>query len=112
MEKLLHIITHLSEPEVISRNIEYLILIITLNSFLEVIFPPVPGDAVLILGGSLAGYAGISPFWVIAGAFTGTFSASLLLYKFGLRMERRMLHSHRFSALLDTKTFLKLEKVL
>lgn len=112
MEKLLQIVTHLGEPEFISHNIEYLVIIIILNSFLEVIFPPVPGDAILILGGSLSGYAGINPFWVVAGAFAGTFSASLLLYKFGLGMERKMLHSHRFSALLDTKTFYKLEKTL
>lgn len=112
MEKLIDIFTHLSEPAVISRNIEYLVLIITINCFLEVLFPPVPGDAMLILGGSLAGYAGISPLWVIAGAFTGTFCASVILYKFGLGMERKMLHSHRFSVLLDNKTFLKLEKVL
>lgn len=112
MEKFIYFITHLSEPEVIAANIKYLTVIIFLNSFLEVIFPPVPGDAVLILGGSLSGYAGINPIWVIAGAFTGTFSASLLLYQAGLRMERRLLQSRRFSALLDTRTFLKLEKVL
>jgi membrane-associated protein len=112
MEKLLDLLTHLSQPEVISNNVQYLALIVILYCFVEVFFPPFPGDALLLLSGSLAEYAGVNPFWVIVGAFLGTFSASTLLYSLGRRMERRILHSTRFAALLDTKTFLKLEKVL
>jgi membrane protein DedA with SNARE-associated domain len=112
MNKIIDIWIHLSQPEVISRNIEYLVVIVTFYSFLEVVFPPLPGDALLVLSGSLTGYAGISPLWVIAGAYLGTFTASALLYSFGLRMERRILNSARFAALLDTKTFTRIEKVL
>jgi membrane protein DedA with SNARE-associated domain len=112
MDKIIDILTHLSQPEIISRNIEYLVVIVTVYCFLEVVFPPLPGDALLILSGSLSEFAGISPLWVIAGAFLGTFTASALLYSLGLRMERKILHSRRFAALLDTKTFLKIEKVL
>jgi membrane protein DedA with SNARE-associated domain len=112
MDQLVLILSRLSQPEVISRNIEYLAIIVTCYCFLEVIFPPLPGDTLLILSGSLSGYAGLDPLWVIAGAYLGTFSASALLYGFGLRMERKILHSPRFSALLDTKTFIKLEKIL
>jgi membrane protein DedA with SNARE-associated domain len=112
MDKIIDILAHLSQPEIISRNIEYLVVIVTVYCFLEVVFPPLPGDALLILSGSLSEFAGISPLWVIAGAFLGTFTASALLYSLGLRMERKILHSRRFAALLDTKTFLKIEKVL
>jgi membrane-associated protein len=112
MEKLLDILTQLSKPEVISSNVEYLALIVILYCFVEVFFPPFPGDALLVLSGSLSEYAGVNPFWVIVGAFLGTFSASALLYSLGRRMERRILHSARFAALLDTKTFFRLEKVL
>lgn len=112
MDKIFHILTHLSQPEVISRNIEYLVIIVTFYCFLEVVFPPLPGDALLILSGSLSAYAGISPLWVIAGAYVGAFAASTLLYNLGQRMERRILHSPRFATLLDTKTFIKIEKVL
>jgi membrane protein DedA with SNARE-associated domain len=112
MEKLIDILTHFGKPEIIARYSEYLLFIVFLNSFIEVIFPPVPGDALLILSGSISGYAGLNPVWIVAGAFTGTFGASYLLYSFGFRMERRILHSPRFAGLLDTKTFLKIEKVL
>jgi membrane protein DedA with SNARE-associated domain len=112
MDKFINILTHISQPEVISRNIEYLVIIVTCYCFLEVVFPPLPGDTLLILSGSLSGYAGINPLWVIVGAYLGTFTASAFLYGFGLRMEHKILHSPRFSALLDTKTFVKLEKIL
>jgi membrane protein DedA with SNARE-associated domain len=112
MEKLIAILTHFSDPEFIARYSEYLLFIVFLYSFIEVLFPPIPGDALLILSGSIAGYAGLNPLWLLAGAFAGTFSASYLLYNLGFRMERRILHSPRFSSLLDTKTFLKIEKIL
>jgi membrane protein DedA with SNARE-associated domain len=112
MDKIIDILTHLSQPEVISRNIEYLVIIVTFYCFVEVVFPPLPGDALLILSGSLSEYAGISPLWVIAGAYLGTFTASALLFNLGQRMERRILHSPRFATLLDTKTFQKIEKIL
>jgi membrane protein DedA with SNARE-associated domain len=112
MDKIVDILTHLSQPEAISRNIEYLVIIVTFYCFVEVVFPPLPGDALLILSGTLSGYVGISPLWVIAGAYFGTFTASALLYSLGQRMERRILISPRFATLLDTKTFVKIEKVL
>jgi membrane protein DedA with SNARE-associated domain len=112
MEKIIDILTHLSEPGIIAKYSEYLLLIVFMYSFIEVVFPPIPGDALLILSGSISGYAGLNPFWILASAFAGTFSASYLLYNFGFRMERRILNSPRFSGLLDTKTFLKIEKVL
>jgi membrane protein DedA with SNARE-associated domain len=112
MEKLIDIMTHFSDPEFIARYSEYLLIIVFLYSFIEVVFPPIPGDALLILSGSISEYAGLNPVWILAVAFAGTFSASYLLYNLGFRMERRILHSPRFSSLLDTKSFIKIEKVL
>jgi membrane protein DedA with SNARE-associated domain len=112
MEKLIDILTHFSNPGFIAKYNEYLLIIVFLYSFIEVLFPPIPGDALLILSGSVSGYAGFNPVWLLAVAFAGTFSASYLLYNLGFRMERRILHSPRFSGLLDTKTFLKIEKIL
>jgi membrane protein DedA with SNARE-associated domain len=112
MEKLIDILTHFSDPEFIAKYSEYLLIIVFMYSFIEVVFPPIPGDALLILSGSISGYAGLNPVWILAVAFAGTFSASYLLYNLGFRMERRILHSPRFSSLLDTKSFMKIEKVL
>lgn len=43
-------------------------------------------------------------------AFTGTFSASILLYQFGHKMEGKLLSSSRFGWLLDSKMFLRIER--
>jgi membrane protein DedA with SNARE-associated domain len=112
MDTIINILTQFTRPEFMAHNIEYLVIIVIFYCFLEVIFPPLPGDALLILSGSLSGYTGTNPLWVIAGAFLGTFTASALLYSLGLRMERKILNSPRFATLLDTKTFLKIEKIL
>ncbi len=109
MEKILDFLFHFYEPEFIKRYIEYLLLIVLLASFLEVIFPPIPGDTVLIISGSLAGVAGINPVFIILLASIGSFSASALLYFLGLKLERKMLDSPRFSWFLDSKAFTKIE---
>lgn len=112
MEKILHILSHWSEPEFLTRYSEYLLIIIVIYSFLEVVFPPVPGDTLLILSGSLAGYMDINLVWIVISAFTGSFLGSVVLYKFGLRMEHRMLGSPKYSRILDSGAFTKIEKWL
>lgn len=110
METLQKILAHWAEPEILAQYSEYLIVIIFLYSFLEVVFPPLPGDTLLILSGSITVAAGLNPSIVILSAALGTFCASLLLYNLGAKMERKILHSPRFSPLLDSKTFLKIER--
>jgi membrane protein DedA with SNARE-associated domain len=110
MDTILRLINHLTNPDVLAEYDQYLLLIILVFSFLEVVIPPIPGDTVLVVGSSIAGIAGINPVWIIISSFAGTFTASLFLYNLGNKFERKLLVSAKYSWLLDTKTFLEIEK--
>lgn len=110
MEQLLEMLSHWSDPEFLARYRNYLVLTVFLYSFIEVVFPPLPGDSLLILSGSISGLSGVNPIAIIISATLGTFTSSMLLYLLGAKMEKALLHSSRHSQLLDSKMFHKLEK--
>lgn len=110
METILKLSTQLTNPRVLTEYSRYLLLIILVVSFLEVVVPPIPGDTMLVVGSSIAGIAGINPLWVIICAFAGTFTASLFLYNLGHKLGHRLLVSPKYSWLLDTKTFLEINR--
>lgn len=99
-----------ADPAVLVRYSRYILVIVLVFSFLEVVVPPIPGDTVLIIGSAVAGMADFNPVWVILCAFAGTFSASWLLYGLGVKLEHEILASPRFSWLLDSKTFHQIER--
>lgn len=104
------ILSHWSDPEFLARYQNYLVIIVFLYSFIEVIFPPLPGDSLLILSGSLSGLSGSSPIFIIISATIGTFASSIMLYLLGAKMEKALLQSSKYSHLLDSKMFHRLEK--
>ncbi len=110
MDTIIKLLTHLTNPDVLAEYSQYLLLIILVFCFLEVVVPPIPGDTILVVGSSIAGIAGINPIWIIICAFAGTFTASLLLYNLGNKFEHKLLVSPKYSWLLDTKTFIEIEK--
>ena len=112
MEQLITIISHWSDPVVVTRYDEYLLIVIIVYSFIEVLFPPFPGDGLLIISGSIAGMTNISPVLIIGAAFVGSFTGSWVLYNFGYKMELKLLRSPKFSGLLDSKIFIKVERWL
>lgn len=110
MDQVMDILSHWSDPESLARYRNYLVIIVFLYSFIEVIFPPLPGDSLLVLSGSLSGLSGSSPIAVIISATLGTFASSIMLYLFGTKMEKALLHSSKYSQILDSKMFHRLEK--
>lgn len=100
----------LSDPAFLVRYSQYILLIVLVFSFLEVVVPPIPGDTVLIVGSAIAGMANVNPVWVIMCAFIGTFGASFLLYSLGVKLEHKILASPRYSWLLDSRTFHRIER--
>lgn len=91
------------------ENSEYILLIIMALSFLEVVFPPVPGDTVLIIGSTVAATVGVHPLWSISSAILGTSLASLIMYQLGVKLGEKILTSPRFSWWLNTELFCKIE---
>jgi membrane protein DedA with SNARE-associated domain len=109
MEKLVEIFQHWMEPAVLTQYREYLIGVVLVYSFVEIVFPPLPGDALLILSGSIAGIAGFNPLLIIVSSALGSWLGSWLLYNLGNRMEHRMLASPKFSGFLDSAAFGRVE---
>lgn len=110
MEQFLEMLSHWSDPEFLVRYRNYLVLTVFMYSFLEVFFPPLPGDSLLIISGSISGLYGSNPVAIIVSASLGTFTSSILLYLLGTKMGQALLGSSKYSRLLDTKMLHILEK--
>lgn len=78
-------------------------------SFLEVIFPPIPGIMVLIAAGAAGRAIGIHPIWLIITAAISSFAASHLVYCLGFRLQMQTLAIPKYARLLKTHTFLRIE---
>jgi membrane protein DedA with SNARE-associated domain len=89
---------------------QYLPVFLFIVCFLEVVVPPIPGDTLLILGSSMSAVAGVPLVWLIISAFAGTYAASLVIYKLGSKLGTRILDSPRFAWLLDSATFIKIQR--
>lgn len=64
-----------------------------LSGFLQIAFPPYPGDTVLVFGGALGGLSLVSAGWLaLFGYLSATVLTSLALYEIGYRMTDRIFH--------------------
>lgn len=70
---------------------------------LQVLFPPYPGDTILILEGYLAQIANLNILFVIINAISATFFSSLILYRLGYTKGYSILESKLLNKLFDTK---------
>lgn len=61
------------------------------SGFLQIAFPPYPGDTVLVFGGCLGGLALSTAGWLaLAGYLSATILTSLVLYELGYRLTDRI----------------------
>jgi membrane protein DedA with SNARE-associated domain len=67
----------------ILRDLGYLGL--ALLTFAEVVFPPIPSEAILPLGGYLVGQGELAFAWVLVAATAGSLTGSMLLYELARR---------------------------
>lgn len=71
----------------------YIYLAVALYALIEVIFPPFPGDALVVFAGALAGRRGLPVTGIIIAGVLGTVAASAVAYMVG-RFGRNFLASH------------------
>ncbi|MGF7058731.1 DedA family protein [Brassicibacter mesophilus] len=82
-----------------------------LSQSLQVLFPPYPGDMILILEGYLSGLVGLNTLLIVANAVTATILSSVLLYNIGWVKEEKILHLKIIHYLFETGKIDKLKKL-
>lgn len=96
---------------IVSKNIILSFIFFFVSQSLQVLFPPYPGDMVLILEGYLSQMAGINIIFVITTAITATFLSSVVLYILGKKEEDKILHSKIVKLLFETDKVVKLRNL-
>ena len=82
-----------------------------LSQSLQVLFPPYPGDMILVLEGYLSGLVGLNILLIVANAVTATTLSSILLYNIGRIKEEKILHSKIIHYLFEASKIDKLKKL-
>ncbi|MGO1652598.1 DedA family protein [Senegalia sp. (in: firmicutes)] len=97
--------------DIVSQNVFLSYIFFFISQFLQVLFPPYPGDMVLILEGYLSEIANLNIILVISNAILATSLSSIALYLLGRKEEEKILHSKIINKLFETDKVLKLKKL-
>lgn len=65
-----------------------IVLILSAGAFLENVFPPVPADTFVVVGGLLAARGEVPPGWVLAGIWASNAAGALGIYLTGFHYGR------------------------
>ncbi|MGO1712264.1 MAG: DedA family protein [Senegalia sp. (in: firmicutes)] len=97
--------------DIVSQNVFLSYIFFFISQLLQVLFPPYPGDMVLILEGYLSEIANLNIILVISNAILATSLSSIALYLLGRKEEEKILHSKIINKLFETDKVLKLKKL-
>lgn len=81
-----------------------------INAVLQVIFPPYPGDSVIIFQGYLSSRGILNPALLFMSTFAGTLASSLFLYVISRSFGVRLIEIKFFKKYFHTEKVYKLEK--
>lgn len=93
---------------IVSNNIVLSYLFFFISQSLQILFPPYPGDMVLILEGYLSQIANLNIILVMINAILATSLSSVLLYKIGEKEGEKILDLKIIKLLFETKSVDKL----
>lgn len=65
-----------------------ILLVLSAGAFLENVFPPVPADTFVVVGGLLAARGDVPPGWVLVGIWLSNAAGALAIYLTGFRYGR------------------------
>lgn len=97
--------------EIAINNVILTYVFFFISQALQVIFPPYPGDMILILEGYIIELANFKLVLVTTNAILATFLSSILLYNIGNIKEDRILHSKLINYLFDMKKISKIRNL-
>ncbi len=87
----------------------YWVLIIAfLMTLTENLFPPVPGDSVIIFTGAMASFGNVNVYTLVIVSTAGSLLGFLTMYYLGHKFENAILHSNRFK-FISRKAIFKVE---
>lgn len=98
--------------EVVARAGPWLLPLLGLATFVEYVFPPFPGDTVLLLGALLAVEGEVSPWALMAVTTAGSVAGIIVDYRVGMWLQRRLEHPvrERPRRLVDPETVARMEQ--
>ncbi|EOD01345.1 DedA family protein [Caldisalinibacter kiritimatiensis] len=95
-------IIEFAENLVVNNSIGLMIFFFVSQS-LQILFPPYPGDMVLILEGYLSSLGNLPVILIIINAICATFLSSILLYHIGKKEKEKILESKLIKWLFNVK---------
>lgn len=96
---------------IVAKNILLSYIFFFVSQSLQVLFPPYPGDMILLLEGYLSEEANLNIYFVIANAVISTSLSSIFLYNIGRKKQEKILHSKIVTFLFGTGRTSKLNKL-
>ncbi|MBS4535445.1 VTT domain-containing protein [Clostridium sp. D2Q-14] len=96
---------------IVSQNIILSYVFFFISQTLQVLFPPYPGDMVLIIEGYLSEVARINVILVIFNAIIATFLSSIILYTLGYKKGHKIIDFKIIKKLFETDKVLKLNRL-
>lgn len=97
--------------KIVNDNIILSYLFFFASQSLQILFPPYPGDMVLIIEGYLSEVAHLNIYLVVANAVASTSLSSIFLYNIGMRKQERILNSKTITFLFATEKINKLYRL-
>lgn len=96
---------------IVNDNIILSYLFFFVSQSLQILFPPYPGDMVLIIEGYLSEVAHLNIYLVVANAAVSTSLSSIFLYNIGRKKQERILNSKIITFLFATEKINKLYRL-
>ncbi len=81
-----------------------------LNSVFQVIFPPYPGDSVVLFQGYLSSMGILNPILLFLSTFAGAFSSSVFVYIISHKFGEKLIEGRFIKKYFNTDKIYKLEK--
>ncbi|MCX7746472.1 MAG: DedA family protein [Clostridia bacterium] len=97
---------------IIEKNVFVVYMIFFASSFLQIVFPPHPGDVVLVFQGYLTGLSSsFNFFMILINAIIATLAGSLCVYELGYRKGQKVFEYKLVKKWIPVKHVKKAEKI-
>lgn len=87
----------------------YAYIFFFINAMLQVLFPPYPGDSIIVFQGYLSSTGVFNPYALLLTSLFATYVSSIFLYYISYKHGRRIINNKFISKYFDTKKVEKLE---